>query len=551
MHKRIVNDVIYLTGEVSSYEEKLKLGKQNVKKGFHVVNNIVVKGLKEEKVRKPNIYDQSLDGLNVDVLIIGGGISGCSLLRELTRYNLNVCLIEKESDVAFAASGRNDGEVHPGVDLKKGSLKQSLVVESNRIYESVCKELDVKFKRVGQHVIFTKSSYLPVIQYYKHNRVKKCGVDDTKIIKKEQLFKMEPHINKEAKFSLYNSMAGIVCPYSLCIAYCENAISNGAKVYLETMCLGLNLQNDSIKEVITNKGKIKAKIVVNASGTYAEEIAKMANDQFYSIHPRKGTDLIFDKKAFGELNSIVSKKDLKKNKAHSKGGGIILTVDNNILVGPDAIETPFKEDFSVSKESIDNIFNKQKEAYPNLKRSDIITYFSGIRACTYEEDFVIEWGRNCHNLYHIAGIQSPGLTTAPLVAKNVSKEIALKLHASINENFNPKRKGYGHLNELDEISRDKLIKQNSDYGIIICRCEEVSKGEIIDCLKSPLPIKNIDGIKKRVRAGMGRCQGGFCSPLVSKIIADFYNIPIEKVTKNSLESYICLKSNKGGENDGL
>ena len=548
MHKKVVGDVIYLTGEADSYEEKFRLGKEAVKKGFHVVNNIDVKECRDLHFKHPNINDKSLEGLELDVLVIGGGISGCSILRELTKYNLKVALIEKEGDVAFAASGRNDGEVHPGVDLKKGSLKQSLVVKSNRMYDKVCSDLNVKFRRCGQQVLFMKEWHKPFVKMFVHNRIHKCGVDDTKIISREELLKYEPNVSKDAKFSMYNPMAGTVCPYNLTVAYAENAIQNGAKVYLNTMCLGLNLKHNSISEVITNRGKIKAKVIVNASGTFAEELAKMANDQFYSIHFRKGVDFILDKKAYGEINTIVSfREQLASHKGNSKGGGVLTTVDGNLLVGPDAKEIPYPEDYSVDINNINGVYNKQIKAIPGLNKRDIITYFAGVRAATYEEDFVIEWGRNCKNLYHVAGIQSPGLTTAPLVALNVSKDIANRLEAELNDKFNPIRKGYGHVNELSNEERAALIKKDPNYGIIICRCEEISKGEILDCLKAPLPCYTIDQIKKRVRCGMGRCQGGFCQPLVHQIIADYHGLDLDEVKKNSTDSYITMGDTKGGE----
>ncbi|MGB4984774.1 MAG: FAD-dependent oxidoreductase, partial [Erysipelotrichaceae bacterium] len=257
-------------------------------------------------------------------------------------------------------------------------------------------------------------------------------------------------------------------------------------------------------------------------------------------------DLILDQKVGKEIDSIFSYKTLTKNKSSSKGGGVIKTVHNNVLVGPDAYETYDKESTQTSKERNDQSLRRHQESTNKINQGDIITYFTGVRAPTYEEDFIIEPGRNTTNIYHVAGMQSPGLTTAPAIAVDVAKEIASILQLTKKENFISQRQGIVALKEMDDETRNEYIQKNPDYGIIICRCEEISKGEIIDALHRNLKVPTIDGIKKRVRPGMGRCQGGFCLPLVTKIISQELNIPINQVLKSQNNSFITYGEN--GEN---
>lgn len=535
---RVEDNSIIVSGKLSDWKDIVEACSMCVNRRnrrMHVVNDIILEGVIMPQMRIPASRDSSLEGAKPDIMIIGGGISGASIARELTKWKLDILLVEKESDLAVQASGRNDGEVHPGVDLNKGSLKQHYVLAGNRMYDQVCKELDVPFRRVGQYVGFTdRVAYLPVLLYAWHRR-HICGVRDTKVIGRRAFREAEPELNPDFKFAMYNSSAGCVCPYGLTIAYGENAVNNGADIRLDTAVLDMEVKDGRIKSVLTNRGRVYPAIVINAAGTFAEDVAKMAGDRFYSIHPRRGTNSILDKKAGHIIRSISSVKTIRNTSGHTKGGGILHTVHDNVLVGPDAVETWEKENFATNQDSINRVFQKQRGTAVQLREREIITYFTGVRAATFEEDFIIEKGRKTKNLIHCAGIQSPGLTTAPAVAQDVAKMavrmIAEKRNVELNTDFNPVRKGIPRLRELPERERERLIHQRPDYGVIICRCEEISKGEILDALNSPLPVPTVDGIKKRLRPGMGRCQGGFCMPLVTKIISEHEGIPISQVRK--------------------
>ena len=548
---KIEEDAIHVSGTLSRWAYIVAAGSMCVQKGtrMHVVNDIVLDGVTMPQMRGPSWSDEELEGRRPDVLVIGGGISGASIARELAKWKLDILLVEKEADLAVQASGRNDGEVHPGVDLNKGTLKQHYVLAGNKMYDRICRELHVPFDRCGQYVGFTRWWMYPAVLGYVLHRKYICKVTDTVILSRKELRRKEKELNPDICFAMYNPSAGCVCPYGLTIAYGENAVENGAQISLNTAVLGMETKEGRIESVQTNRGRIYPAIVINAAGTFAEDIADMAGDRFYSIHPRKGTNSILDKKAGHIVKGIASVKTLKQNPAHTKGGGILHTVHGNLLVGPDAEETYEKENFATRQESIDAVFAKQKMTAGRLEKRDIITYFTGVRPATYEEDFIIEKGRRTKNLIHCAGIQSPGLTTAPAVALEIERMALEELReikvVEQNDTFNPFRRGIPVLKDMPEEERDRMIRKNPDYGIIVCRCEEISKGEILDALKSPLTVPTVDGIKKRLRPGMGRCQGGFCMPLVMDIISEYMQLPPEEVTKAGDGSAITYGRTKG------
>ena len=544
---RLSDGCIVLTGELDDWNDVVDAGMTAATphSSTHVVNDIVFTGAAEEKMHMPAINDKALDGEKPDVLVIGGGISGCSVARELSRYKLSVLLIDKEADLALGASGRNDGEVHPGVDLSKGSLKHKYIRRANHMYEDLCRELDVPFKRTGQYACFTHKSWLPFVSLYAKWRRDHDGIEDTCIVMGDEIRKKEPKISADVAFALSNPSSGSVSPYNLVIAYAENAVQNGARVSLNTAVTGMDVSGG-----YTNRGTIYPREVINCAGVYSDVVAQMAQDRFFSIHPRRGTNSILDKKTGASFHGIASiVMSQSPVQTHTKGGGILHTMHDNLLIGPDAVETPERENTATNAESIARVFTKQRITMPTLTEKDIITYFTGVRAPTYEEDFIIEPGRKTKNIYHVAGIQSPGLTTAPAVAQDVAEYVAKLFNAEKKADFDPVRKAPPHLAGMNDAERAELIRQNPDYGVIVCRCEEVSRGEILDALRSPVCVPTLDGVKKRVRPGMGRCQGGFCSPLVTKIIAEYLGVPLTEVMKSSDRSPIVFGSKKGGSDN--
>lgn len=564
------DDCIFLDGEVGDYNKVVKAGHLAVdKKYFGVVNNIKVKGF-TQKVVLPKINDLKYDKQECDVLIIGGGITGCAIARALSKYNLKIMLVEKGPDVASGQSSRNGGVVHVGLNFSSDSLKLKYCVAGNNMYEQLSKDLHVPFERKGQVTFARTQLEMFALRVFKKGGKKK-GIDKLELMNREDLLKIEPSVPEWAVGGLWMGTGGITCPHKMTIALAENAVENGVQICLDTAVLGMKLENNQIKEVNTNRGTIYPKVVVNASGVYADNIAEMANDRTFTIHPRTGTDMITDKKvgymvntSMGKTPFTLSPSQLKKvgnnpvniikamiknSHSHSKGVGLIHSVDGNMLVGPNADEIMDKEDLSTDRKVFNNIIKVQQEVAPNFKASDVIAYFTGVRAPTYEEDFVVRQGIKTKNIFEAAGIQSPGLTAAPAIGEDLSVWIknylqSINIKVEDNKSFNPRREYKPVLSELTLEERNELIKQNPDYGQIVCRCEEISKGEIIDALNSPLPVYTVDAIKRRVRPGMGRCQGGFCMPLVMKIISEYTNKPLEEINKYTDSSNILFGDTK-------
>ncbi len=525
------------------------------KGGWHVVNRVVcAEALAAEAAypeRLPLVRDESLEGARPDVLVIGGGISGAAVLRELARYRLDLLLVEKEADVAVQTSSRNLGEVHPGVDLGHRCLKQKYVVRGNELYPQVTEELGVPFDQCGQYVALESAwLWLPLWLMVLQRRF--LGVKGTKVLTKKALYKAQPNLRPGYRLALFSPTAGSVSPYGLTIAYAENAVQNGAKVSLNTAVTGMKLENGHITAVETNRGTVYPRLVINAAGCFSDRIAEMAGDGFFSLHPRRGTEALLDRRLGDLTNAIVSYKRLKNTEKNTKGGGVLRTVSGNILVGPDAVETPLREDFSSSAESVRKLFEKHKNTFPALSEKDCITYFTGVRAASFEEDFILERGRRTDNIIHCAAIQSPGITAAPAFSKDIAA-LAVEMLGGAAENtgFNPVRRPIPRLAEMDEQTRAALIAQNPDYGVIVCRCEEISKGEILDALSGPLCVPTLDGVKRRVRAGMGRCQGGFCSPQVMQILAEYTGRPLSEITKKGRDSRVVLGGTKEASREEL
>jgi len=542
---------LILSGELKKWSEVLlacRLAVENTPY-FGLVNNIVCTGEKVPPVRKPGINDSVLAREEPDVLIIGGGIIGCSIARELSKYKLSILLVEKEHDIAMQASGRNTGLVHSGAGIRKGSQMHKFSRRGNAMYENLCADLGVVFKRSGQYIYMTKRFWDPFLfltsLYWKWH-----GIKDVRVIKRDELHKFEPAISKDIGAALYSPSAGVVNPFDLTIAYAENAVQNGAVFSLDTMVESMVTENGVVKSVKTNRGTIKPKLVVNAAGVFCEYIAALAGDRFYSIRPRKGTIAVIDGKYADEviqtvLTPIGKTSDKKK---HTKGCSVIRTSEGSILVGPDSFDTINKEDYSTSPYNIKEIFKSQARIVPKLDEKQVITYFSGVSAATFEDDFVVSKGRQISNILHAAGIQSPGLTAAPAISTEVTQMVVdfFGGENSVSENpeYNSKRLAPVRPSQLSDSERSELIEANPDYGIIICRCKEISKGEILDALRQNIKCTSLDGVKRRVGACMGRCHGSHCTPLILDIIATEKRLPPQTIRKSSSGSEVLFGLSK-------
>ncbi|WP_346880453.1 NAD(P)/FAD-dependent oxidoreductase [Clostridium sp. UBA3061] len=539
------NSSIILEGQVESWDMVIKAGKLASKRGYKgVVNQITVKGLKIPIIKAPIIRDSNLNGKRVDVLIIGGGVIGCAIARELAKWEMSILLLEKESDLAMHTSSRNDGMIHPGIEAPIGSKKSIFNVRGNELYSKITKELGVPFERCGSTVLFDRG-FIRLAKPYLMSRARKAGVKDVVILNKAQVKKIEPNVTENIVGAVHFGTTGILSPYRMTYAFAENAAMNGVDFSLDTLVESFLMDGNEIIGVNTNRGLIYPKVIINAAGIFADKIANMAHDQFFTIHPRKGETLILDRKKGSLINGVVAKPSLNLTKGNTKGGGIIKTIDGNILVGPDAYEQPFREDYSTNSTNIENILRKHLPVVPKLSNGDVITYYAGIRAATYEEDFIIERSECVDNLIYAAGIQSPGLASAPAIAEEIEKItcrlLAEKIQLKKKDYWNPIRKAIPEVRNMSFEEKAKLIKEKPEYGEIICRCEEISKGEVQDALRSPIKVDTVDAIKRRVKAGAGRCQGGFCLPQVLKIINEEYGKSFDEITKKGKYSNILIE----------
>jgi glycerol-3-phosphate dehydrogenase len=543
---------ILLEGSVERWVDVIKAGKMAAKvKGIKgVINRIGCLGVKKKGNQNPVSKKEGFGQKQTDVLIIGGGVIGCAIARELSKWDIDICVVEKEADLAMHASSRNDGMIHPGLVPSPGSLKAKYNAKGNGMYEALSKELDFEYKRVGSLLLFD-NRWLSLAYPVMASRAKKNGVPDTVFLSGEKLkgflkSKKQLSLNRslETKWAVHIPSTGIVSPYKTTVAFCENAVMNGVELNLNTEVLSFEREGDRIIKCMTTKGEIYTTLIINCAGVASDDIAEMAEDRFFTIHPRKGTILMIDRKK-GDLTDTVLSMPSLFGKKDTKGGGIVPTVEGNLLVGPDAFEQPYKEDYSTDAESLNGIVKQHFGLLEGINKHDIITYFAGTRASTYLEDFIVEWSQSVSNLFHVAGIQSPGLASAPAIAVDVAEKIVngLKKTRQVHKkkNWQPNRQGIPRLAQMTLEQRADFIRQNPDYGEIVCRCEEISKGEIKDVLHSSIPVDSVDGVKRRVRAGMGRCQGGFCKPLVVEIIADELKKNPLEITKKGKDSFILLR----------
>jgi len=462
-----------------------------------------------------------------DVSIIGAGVVGSAIARELSKYNLKVCLIEKEEDVGTGASKANSGIVHGGYVAKYGTLKGELCIKGNSMYNQLEKELNFGYRNPGALVIgFDEDDENRIKKLYENGV--KIGCDDLEIIYGDKIEELEPHINKDVKVALYAKSVGVASPYEMAIALAENAMENGVDLKLETKVLTIDKEHEAFI-INTNKGEIKSKYIVNAAGLYSDKIANMLGMDDFKILPRRGQYVLSTKDQGYLVNKVIFQVPTEKG----KGILVTTTYHGNFMIGPDAQEVVDKEDIGTDIESIEYIIKTARKSIPDFDVRKSLTTFAGIRAISSTGDFVIGETK-VKGFINAAGIDSPGLTSSPAIAEKIVgilKEAGLQLIK--NEKFNPYRKPI--IIKKDK-SFDGKIDDEDPTKNIICRCEKVTESEIIDAMKRGIPVKSTDAIKRRTRAGMGFCQGNFCRPRVKAIIAREMGIPVEKITVRGKDS---------------
>lgn len=473
-----------------------------------------------------------------DVVIIGSGVVGGMLARELSSYKLKLCILEKENDVAMGASKANSAIVHAGFDAEPGTLKAKLNVKGSEMMEQIAKELGVKYKRNGSLVVgFDDEDKKKIEQLY--DRGIKNGVRGLSIIDGKELHELEPNISPDAICALNAPTGAIVCPYELTIAAIGNAMDNGAELKLNFEVSEIKRCSEGYEIISENGDKVKAAYVVNAAGINADTVACMAGLTDIKIHPRRGEYILLDKTS----GDVVSHTIFRTPSAMGKGILVTPTVDGNLLLGPTAEDTDNKNDTATTADGLSTVLSRCTEKTTGINLRDTITSFCGLRAVGNTGDFIIN--SNSERFINAAGIESPGLSASPAIAEYITKmlnEQGLKLIKK--EDFNPIRKPAHYFREASAEEKNRIISQNSAYGRIICRCEGVSEGEIREAIRTNPPAHDLDGVKRRTRAQMGRCQGGFCMPYIAEILSEELGLPYESITKNGGISRIITGKTK-------
>lgn len=473
-----------------------------------------------------------------DIAIIGAGVIGSSIFRELTKYNIKVVMIEKEKDVSMGTSKANSAIVHAGYDPKEGTLMAKYNVKGNEMFEELCSELSVPFKRNGSLVIAFSDEEMNTVKTLYENGTK-IGVKNLKILTKEEVLEKEPNLSDEIVGALYAPTAGIVGPFEYTIALAENGVANGGEIKLNKEVISIE-KNDMFK-IKTKDGEIiESKFVINAAGIYADKIHNLICKKSFKIISRSGGYFVMDKKQ----GNIVSNTIFQCPSKLGKGVLVTPTVHGNLLVGPDARDIEDKEDLGTISEGLDYIRECSMHTTKNINFRESIRNFAGLRANPDTGDFIVEENYEVKGFIDVAGMKSPGLSSAPAIAIdviNILKVAGCKLEEKLK--FKGKREQI-HFMDLSADEKAQLINKNPAYGRIVCRCEGITEGEIVDAINRSFGILSLDGIKKRCRPGMGRCQGGFCGPKVQEIIAREYNIPLEDVVLEKSGSYILLEKTK-------
>lgn len=473
-----------------------------------------------------------------DVLIIGAGVVGSAIAREVSRYKLKSIVLEKENDVCCGTSKANSAIIHAGFDAKPNTLKGQLNAKANEMYDNLAEELDFPFIRNGSLVLCFREEDRESLQELMDRGIAN-GVPGLEILSGEEVRTMEPEITEEVVAALYAPTGGIVCPFSLNIALAENAYTNGVEFKFNSQVKSIVKEEDKFK-VVTEDEMYEARLVVNAAGVYSDYINNMVSEDKFTVIPRRGEYNLFDKYLGGMIKKTIFQLPTKLG----KGVLVSPTVHGNIIVGPNAIDQEDKEGLETTRDGLKEIMDKAHLSLKKIPMSSVITSFTGLRARTEKDDFILGEVRDVPNFVNAASIESPGLTCSPLIGVIIGNLIKEKLNPEENSSFNPKRKGIIHFNELDEEDKKALIKENPLYGRVVCRCESVTEGEVVDAITRPLGARDIDGIKRRTRAGAGRCQGGFCLVRNMELLEEKLGVNFTEVTKFGRESKIVTAANK-------
>ena len=474
-----------------------------------------------------------------DVIIVGAGVSGAASARELSRCAARVCVLEKEEDVCCGTSKANSAIVHAGYDAAPGSLMAKLNVRGNALMGDLAKDLDIPFRRIGSLVVCLSEEDMPGLQAL-YDRGQANGVPDLRIIYHDELLQMEPNLSEETYAALYAPTAGIVCPFGLNIALAENAAMNGVEFYFDTEVQSLERRQGGGWILHTSQGSYETRLVVNAAGVYADSLHNMISSGKIHITPRRGDYCLLDKTTGSHVTHTIFPLPGK----YGKGILVSPTIHGNLLLGPTAIDVADPEATNTTADGLAQVLENAGRYVKEIPYKNVITSFAGLRAHEDGHEFIIGEVPGAENFIDCAGIESPGLTSSPAIGEMVAEIVRAKLELSEKEHFISRRKGIMNPTQLPDGERQEWIRRHPAYGHIVCRCEHISEGEILDAIHRPLGARSLDGVKRRVRAGMGRCQGGFCSPRVMELLSRELDIPLEQITKRGGASTLLCGQNK-------
>ena len=474
--------------------------------------------------------------MDYDAVVIGGGVIGSAIIRYLSLYNMKTLLVEKEEDISSGTTKANSGIVHAGYDPEPGTLKAKLNVKGAKMIKEESGKLHFDYKVNGAMVVsFSPNDDYKIDELYE--RGIKNGVEDMEIISGDEARRLEPNLSENITKCLYLKSSAIVCPFSLTQALSENAYENGAEFKFNTKVETIERIEDGYRIKTDNGLIITSNAVINAAGVYGDTINNMVSEKKLHITPRRGSYMLFDNETQGMFNSTIFQLP------SSKGKGVLVTptVHGNLMIGPNSVDIPDKDDTSTTAFDLDYISKEALRTSPSIPFRKVITSFSGLRAHEDSGDFIVGEAEDAPGFFNATGIESPGLSSSLSIGEMVARMVADRLGIEKKENPVLERKAAPRPKEMSIDERNELIKSNPSYGKIVCRCEEISEGEIIDAITRPLGARSLDGVKRRVRAGMGRCQGGFCSPKVMELIEKYASIPFEEITKNSKGSNITME----------
>lgn len=476
--------------------------------------------------------------MQYDVVVIGAGVVGALISLELSKKDIRVAILDKCNDVAMGTTKANSAIVHGGFDAANGTLKAKLNVRGTALMPQLCADLAVPYRNNGSLVLaFSEEEMEHVHTLYE--RGQKNGVPRLSVIDKAVVKAMEPHVSDEVVGALLSETAGIVCPYELTIAATEVAVTNGVEFLRNCAVESIKAQNDSFV-LSTTCGEIEASYVINAAGVHADDVARMIGDDSITIIARKGEYYLLDK-SYGYIADHTLFQCPTKM---GKGVLVTPTVDGNLLIGPSALDVEDKDDVDTTAEGLSFILEKAKKTVPELNTRGAITSFAGMRAHPVTDDFIIGFSEKNDRFLNVAGIESPGLSAAPAIAEMVRDLLTEKAGLTEKAQYKTKRTPPVRFRHMSKAEREALIAKNKAYGRVICRCETITEGEILDAIHAPAGARDVDGVKRRTRAGMGRCQGGFCGSKVVEILARELNVPMNEITKFGGASKILFDKTK-------